>query len=296
MQNILSFYNTNVTLLNIRIKLETVKKSLLFFLLAVSISISLKAQKGWEAGGGLGVSHYFGDLNTNFNVTRPGIAASVTARYNFNDRICAKMAATYGHISADDKYSSNAYERTRNLHFKSAVVDGAAQLEFNFLPYNYFDQTQHFTPYVFLGFNVYNFNPKAQYDGKWYNLRPLGTEGQFRGEEYYTTQMGFVFGGGFKYAMNEEWSINLEISARRLFTDYLDDVSKAYPNMNDLRKLRGPVAVALSDPSIPNSEGLKVGQVGRQRGESRVNDMYTFVTFSVLYYFGDLKCPNISNK
>lgn len=272
------------------------KKSLLFFLFIALSSTFLKAQKGWEAGGGIGVSHYFGDLNTNFDVTRPGICAAVTARYNFNDRICAKMSATYGNISADDKNSTNKFEQTRNLNFKSAIVDGSAQLEFNFLPYNYFDHNQHFSPYLFLGFNVYNFNPKAKYDGKWYNLRPLGTEGQFKGEEYYTTQMGLVYGGGIKVAFNEEWSMNLEISARRLFTDYLDDVSKTYPNMNDLRKSRGPVAVALSDPSIANSEGQKLGQLGRQRGESRINDMYTFLTFSILYYFGDLKCPNISNR
>jgi Domain of unknown function (DUF6089) len=273
-----------------------VKRSILFILFFISITPFLKAQRGWEAGGGVGVTHYFGDLNTSFDISHPGVSVGAIARYNFNDRICAKMAASYGNISADDKLSTNKFEKTRNLNFKSAIIDGSAQLEFNFLPYNYFDRTQHFSPYLFLGFNVYNFNPKSQFEGKTYNLRTLGTEGQFKGEEYYTTQMGLVYGGGFKIAFNEQWSMNIEISARRLFTDYLDDVSKTYPNMNDLRKARGTAAVALSDPSVPDAEGRKIGQVGRQRGESRINDMYTFTTFSILYYFGDLKCPRVSDR
>ena len=251
------------------IKLRTVKKIYFLFFTITFFTQTIKAQRGWEAGGMIGVSQYFGDLNTNFSVKRPGIAVSGVARYNFNERICAKLSATFGQISADDKYSTNKVEQTRNLNFKSNVVDGGAQLEFNFLPYNYFDRNQRFSPYLFLGFNVYNFNPKAKYQDTWYNLRPLGTEGQFKGDEYYTTQMGIMYGGGFKIAFNEEWSMNIEISARKIFTDYLDDVSTTYPNMNDLRKAHGPVAVALSDPSIPDAEGKKAGQVGRQRGNSK---------------------------
>jgi opacity protein-like surface antigen len=277
-------------------KLLTVKK---IFLLSFYISFICQfgfAQRGWEAGGGVGVSHYFGDLNTNFSVQYPGLALTAIGRFNFNDRICVKMAANYGSIRADDKNSSNIFERKRNLNFKSQLFDGTAQLEFNFMPYNYFDKNQRFSPYLFAGFNVFNFNPKAKLNNEVYNLRDLGTEGQFKGEEYYTTQMGLVYGGGLKIALNEAWSINLEISARRLFTDYLDDVSTVYPNMNDLRKLRGDMAVSLSDPSVSNSDGKKIGIPGRQRGEQGGNDIYTFTTISLLYYFGDLKCPTITRN
>ena len=281
---------------NSELKLITVKKILFFILIAPFLTLNLSAQRGWEAGGGIGVSHYFGDLNTSFDVMHPGLSATAIARFNFNDRICLKMSANYGTISADDKNSNNKYELQRNLRFKSMIIDGAAQMEFNFLPYNYFDRTQRFSPYLFLGINVFNFNPRAKYEDKWYNLRPLGTEGQFRGEEYYTTQMGLVYGGGLKIAFNEEWSMNLEISARKLFTDYLDDVSKTYPNMNDVRKQHGAIAVSLSDPSIVAENQPKVGQFGRQRGDSRTNDMYTFFGVSLLYYFGDLRCPPVGNR
>jgi hypothetical protein len=269
----------------------------IIFLLATAISTNLlPAQRGWEVGGWAGVTQYFGDLNTNFNLMHPGIAAGVGARFNFNERICAKLGGTFGTISGNDQYSDNPFQLRRNLNFKSNILDIAGQLEFNFMPYNYFDHTKRFSPYLFAGFNVYNYNPKAEYQGKTYALRPLGTEGQFKGEEYYTTNIGLVYGGGFKIALNEVWSINIDISARKLFTDYLDDVSRTYPNFNDLKKLRGEVAVALSDPSIPDAEGKKFGQVGRQRGDRKDNDMFAFLTLGLLYYFGDLKCPTISNK
>ena len=254
------------------------------------------AQRGWEVGGWLGVSNYFGDLNTTYSLKRPALAGGAVFRFNFNERLCAKMSANYGSLSADDKDSRNVFEQRRNLNFRTNIFEGIGQFEFNFLPYNYFDKTQWFSPYLFAGLGVFNFNPQGKFNNTWYDLRPLGTEGQFRGEEYYTTQMAFVYGGGFKVALSEVWSLNFEISARKLFTDYLDDVSKTYPNMNDVRKQNGAIAVQLSDPSITTDGQLKVGQFGRQRGDSKSNDMYTMFGVSLLYYFGDLRCPPVNNR
>ena len=271
-------------------------KRLLFLLSTVLFTQNLTAQRGWEIGAWAGVSHYFGDLNTKPDLSHPGFAGGAMFRFNFNERLCVKFSANYGTIGADDKNSTNPFELSRNLNFRSNIFDGAGQFEFNFLPYNYFDRTQHFTPYLFGGLCVYNFNPQGKLNNTWYDLRPLGTEGQFKGEEYYTTQLGIVYGGGFKIALDEVWSINIELSMRLLANDYLDDVSKTYPNINDLRKTRGDIALQLSDPSIPGADGKKIGTFGRQRGDSQSNDMYTFFGVGLLYYFGDLRCPPVNNR
>ena len=78
--------------------------------------------------------------------------------------------------------------------FKSNIFDGTAQFEFNFLPYIHGSKDQFYTPYLFAGFSVFYFNPKAELDGETYELRPLGTEGQFKGDEYYTVQGAFTYG------------------------------------------------------------------------------------------------------
>ncbi|MFM8362552.1 MAG: DUF6089 family protein [Haliscomenobacter sp.] len=255
---------------------------------------SLNAQKGWEAGVMGGVAYYFGDLNTNYYLGLPNAAGSVLARYNFNERLCFKMAAAYGHIEGDDALSKNIFERSRNLSFRSPILDGSANVEFNFLPYFHGSRTEFFTPYVFAGISVFSFNPMAYYQNKWVELRPLGTEGQFKGEEYYAVQPAFSFGGGFKMDINSEWSINIEIAARNASTDYLDDVSTVYPDMRDLGRQRGNIAVALSDRSVelPPVPGSQIGEEGSQRGNGKENDRYLFLQAGIVRYFGSLRCPD----
>jgi len=274
-----------------------VKKIRLFtLLLGILLCNFLSAQRGWEAGGWIGLSHYFGDLNTGYSLSSPGLAAGVIARYNFDERVCLKFSANYGQGSGDDAKSKNAYEKARNLSFRSPVMEGSAQVEFNFLPYIHGSRDNFYTPYLFGGFSVVNFNPQAELNGKWHDLRPLGTEGQFRGEEYYSTTGALCYGGGFKIDLSYEWSINLEIGARYLFSDYLDDVSTVYADKEDLENLRGDIAVALSDRSIlvPGVNDGQIGQTGRQRRNSTTKDTYVFLGIGFLYYFGDLRCPPYS--
>jgi len=252
------------------------------------------AQLGWEAGGWLGTSYYFGDLNTSFNLSKPGIAGGLIGRWNFNDRLCLKFGANYGNISAYDADSKNSYEKARNLSFKSVIIDGTAQFEFNFLPYIHGSKDQFYTPYLFTGFSVFYFNPKAEYNGEFVELRPLGTEGQFKGDEYYTVQGALTYGIGFKIDLSYEWSLNFELSARRLFSDYLDDVSTVYPDMDDLEAQRGQIAVDLSDRSMVGPNEIKIGQAGRQRGDKNNNDTYVMFGIGLVYYFGDIRCPPYS--
>lgn len=274
-------------------------KKLFILLFLCSTTYIINAQKGWEAGGWAGVAHYFGDLNTNYAVSDPGLALGAFGRYNFNNRLCLKLGANFARVSADDFDSQNNFERSRNLHFRSNVIDGLAQFEFNFLPYNHGSRNEFFTPYLFAGASVFAFNPKAEYKDEWINLRELGTEGQFRGEEYYTIQGALVYGGGFKLSLSYEWSIEFELSSRYLFTDYLDDVSTTYPDMDELEGFRGEIAVALSDRStelVPGTIEQAIGDFGRQRGNSNNNDFYATFGVSIVYYFGGINCPNVSRK
>ncbi len=269
------------------------KLVLLSGLLLMAGLSTLTAQKGWEVGPWGGISYYFGDLNSNYDLSKPNPAAGFLARYNFNKRVCLKFSAGFGAIEGKDANSDNIFEQARNLSFRSGLIDGTAQFEFNFLPYVHGSREEFFTPYLFGGLSVFSFNPKAELNGEWYELRPLGTEGQFKGEEYFTTQLGLAFGFGFKVDLSYEWSLNFELSGRRLYTDYLDDVSTVYPDKTDLLKLRGQTAVDLSDRSIliPGVTDGPIGQPGRQRGDSSNNDTYLFLSAAIVYYFGDLRCP-----
>ncbi len=292
-----------IILMNIH-NVGIVKKFCLIIFIILGMLLPGQAQRGWEAGVWMGGSYYFGDLNTSFNLTRPGPAGGVMGRYNFNKRTGLKFSANFGMVYGDDALSKNVYERARNLSFRSTIIEGAGQFEFNFLPYTHGSEEEYFTPYLFAGLSVFSFNPHANYNDEWVALRPLGTEGQFKGEEYYAVSAAVIFGGGLKFDLSYEWSLNIEVAGRHTFTDYLDDVSTEYPDPDNLERLRGPLAVALSDrsgevdPSTlpPGIDFSMIGAEGRQRGESNTRDIYLMFGVGVLYYFGDVRCPDYGSR
>jgi len=254
------------------------------------LSVCSLAQKGWELGGWLGTSYYFGDLNTEFRLNRPGLAGGLMARYNFNTRVSVSNSFNFGRIRAKDEDSSNSVEKMRNLSFYSNVFDLSSTMDFNF--FNYVHGTDEwYTPYVFGGFSVFSYSPKAELDGDTYNLRDFTTEGQLDGESYGNIHAAFTYGIGMKWDINEEWSFNLSLGSRSVFTDYLDDVSNTYPDQNTLTLTQGPIAAQLSDRS--GIDGFATQ--GRQRGDSKENDSYHFIGIGLMRYFGNLECPKISN-
>jgi Domain of unknown function (DUF6089) len=264
------------------------KKSIFFFFLTLFIS-DIQAQRGWEVGVMGGAMFYFGDLNTNFNLRHPGYAGSAVARYNFNNRLCVKASANLGLIKGNDAWSKNVFEQRRNLSFQSNIRDMSLQGEFNFLPYIHGSRTEAFSPYLMAGASVFGYNPTTDLNGELVELRPLGTEGQFSNNEYGTSALALLYGGGFKFSFSDKWSMNIEIAARKVYTDYIDDVSGVYPDVRDVKRLRGDIAASLVD----RSGEPRIGKAGRQRGNGRNNDAYATINIGVLYYFGGLECPSL---
>lgn len=262
--------------------------------------------KGWEVGPWGGVAYYFGDLNTNYRLNRPNAAGGFLGRYNVNDRIAFSLSGNYGKVEAYDSDSQNPFERNRNLSFQSDIWEGSLLFEFNFLPYTHGSRDHFFTPYLFGGLTLFSFNPQAVYDGpdipndnvstgELVDLRPLGTEGQFKGEEYYTTTAAVTYGFGFRFDLSYEWSVNIHIGARDTYTDYLDDVSTVYTDPSDLLRTReqGQLAAYMSNRSLNlSSDDTPLGRVGQQRGDDNNDDFYLFAGIGVMYYFGDVRCPN----
>lgn len=270
--------------------MNSIRNQIFGITIIIMIAFQANAQKGFELGGWLGTSYYFGDLNTTLRIVKPGIAVGVLARKNFNNRVSIRTSLNFGQVGADDADSDNNFERNRNLSFRSNIFDWSNMIEFNFFNYEHGHPTYNKTPYFFGGFNLFHYSPTAELNGTRYKLRPLGTEGQVVGQEYGSVNAGLLLGGGFKFDINRTISVNIDVSTRFLFTDYLDDVSTVYPNKTELLANRGATAVALSDRSL--IEGL--GDESRQRGDTKGKDKYTFFGVSIMRYFGGIECPEIS--
>src|SRR4051812_21187317 len=85
-----------------------------------------------EFGIGIGVGHYFGDLNTDASINRPKFSAGVFFIKQFNNYIGLRIAGDYTFLGYSDIYSKNATQLRRNLSFNSNVWELSLSGYFNF--------------------------------------------------------------------------------------------------------------------------------------------------------------------
>jgi hypothetical protein len=148
--------------------------------------------------------------------------------------------------------------------------------------------------YGFVGMGVFYFNPKGRLpNGEWTALYPLHTEGQgLPGgpKQYSRVSFCIPVGGYYKLTINKIWSIGVEFTYRKTFTDYIDDVGGAYYDPAKLLAAYGPLSAQMSDPSIgldpnlvtatkPNADGSPAQRGDRQR------DSYMSLEITASYIF-----------
>ena len=148
-----------------------------------------------EFGIGVGVGHYFGDLNTDASINRPKFSAGLFFIKQFNNYIGLRIAGDYTFLGYSDIYSKNPTQIRRNLSFNTNVWEFSLSGYFNFFRFIPGVQGYKFTPYLSLGAGVFSYDPYAYLDGTKYYLRQLGTEGQNvdSTKKQYSTIWPFVY-------------------------------------------------------------------------------------------------------
>ncbi len=214
---------------------------------------------------GIGVSSYYGDLQTQAVIPQP----SLFVEYNkgMTEHLVAKFALSFYRIGASDSDTDPSKQvdlNARNLSFRANNFEFSSMLEYRVLDGRE-EQKSLLNPFFFVGIGVTTNNPKAEKDGKKYNLRPLRTENI----EYPGSAMVFPAGLGIRIKPVSIAVIIFEMGYRFTLTDYLDDVSTVYP---DFSELSSDLAREFSDrrPEI----GLSPGKVGGTRGNPDLKDGY----------------------
>ncbi len=152
-----------------------------------------------------------------------------------------KLTASDNDIEFISKEDPEYQRYRRNLDFRTNITEGHLHLHFFPLQYNQNVALKKFPlqPFFYGGVGYYSFNPEGTYfdplDNKtvWTALQPLHTEGQGYAEypdrkPYNLTQVNIPYGFGATYFMAENLFISVSMNNRKLFTDYLDDVSTNY--------------------------------------------------------------------
>lgn len=286
-------------------------KYLIAILLSVLVFFGLKAQQYGksavhEIGIEIGTANYLGDLGATgdlwfFGAIEPKAfrpAIGIIYKSNFSSFFTFKSSLTVARIYGNDKFNDN-FER--NLHFRSNVADFTAMIEWNWLPYKIGAYNRKFTPFLGIGVGGYYYNPKAELNGEWVRLQPLGTEGQGLVEypnrtKYSLLGLSIPMSGGIKWHVNDKVGMGLSLQYRYIFNDYLDDVSTAYPDLslyeNNYVSAVAEEAIALSYRQI---NGNPDTATDRKRGNSEKNDAFYMIMFQLSYRLGQghVVCPTL---
>lgn len=278
--------------------------SLLFlYLLILNLNCSAQynyfnSQSNWSANKhelimGFGATQFTGDLGgtpnvgkdyslRDINLKSTGYAGLIGFRIRFHPWFATTTSVSLFQLKGDDKLSSNVVRNSRNLNFKSNTLEVQQRLEYIFyslervggrynIPVRNQPKGKNQQYYIFGGIGIININPMGLYNGEWYKLRPLKTEGQGLDEgakPYKNYTLTIPFGLGFRVGINRFWRIGFEASYVKTFSDYIDDVSGIYYDPNNLES---SLAAHFSNPSNQNTDWFVAGQ---QRGDSKQKDAY----------------------
>ena len=183
-----------------------------------------------------GLINYQGDLNpTSFSFSHSNFAKGIIFRKPLNRWFSIRAGFNSGKIEAADAWNRD-YLKSRNLSFTTAINEVYTGLEISLLDIS----VKKISPFLYGGISIFHFNPWAKdNNGEKTYLKPLSTEGQGLAQfpeqkPYNLTQLALAFGGGVKYAVNDALFISIELSQRKSFTDYVDDVSSNYVDQNIL--------------------------------------------------------------
>jgi hypothetical protein len=240
------------------------------FLLCVSVT-TIQAQK-FSIRYSLGVANYAGDLQAKaYTFDQCQLAGGLGLHYEISDHFTARADFYLGKVSAADRHSGIPSNVARNLEFTSNIEDFTLSAEYDLLSLKKWKAT----PYIFAGFGVYHFDPYTsdQLGDKIY-LRPLGTEGQGvnGSSKYNLTQLNIPYGAGIKVALSEDVRLGVEVGFRKLFTDYLDDVSGTYYT---------PYSSLSTGAQEYAYRGSGAYPGGSKRGNSGNNDDYYFTQLTL---------------
>ncbi|CAA9508295.1 MAG: hypothetical protein AVDCRST_MAG96-2329 [uncultured Segetibacter sp.] len=259
------------------------KKNIFFFLIFLT-SASIAQPVRLHVMGGF--SNYSGDIRQQrFTLDRASSVISAGGTFNITDKLALRSDYSFTRLGADDKYNKPDL-RIRNLNFKTLLQELTLMGEYDIANLN----DQRLTPYLFAGIGVFHFSPytldTATGNKVW--LAGLSTEGQGLPEYpnrklYKKTQFNIPVGAGLKYALSDDIYLGFEIGIRKLFTDYLDDVSTTYADRNILFSRKGQQAADYAFRGDELKPPLPYPRTGSLRGNSKRNDYYYYGQFRISF-------------
>ncbi|HXA01290.1 MAG TPA: DUF6089 family protein [Cytophagaceae bacterium] len=269
-------------------------------------------------GASLKATYFHGDVLADLQCVRPGFGLHLNRRLSPRFSFMSELA--WVRIMGDDYTSSNLLAPAkintyiRNLSFRNDIKQLSAIFKYDIFPnMNHYRKRPEYNLYLFSGLTGFYHNPKAKDNkGKWTSLRPLHTEGV----KYSAWQIAIPVGIGVRYKLSIQWDLEVDLTYMITFTDYLDDVSKNYPDPSTLSSdkarmfsnrtadstdaLTGSsrdlayIQADLNSPIVgsANNKYVQGYGPGSKRGTMKGFDSYAYISIRVSYAIpGFVNCP-----
>lgn len=220
-----------------------------------------------------------------WNFANMNMTLGAGIHYRFHRQFETKQSLSLLQFSGNDAWYKVEANRGRNLNFRTRALEWSSMLIWSPVHWDVQRRNHHHHLYIGSGWAILVFSPTAEINGAYHKLRPLGTEGQGidRGKNVYSKSslnLPAVF--GYRYKLNDDYVIGLELNVRKSFSDYLDDVSTTYTDNDNLRKERGDVAADLADRNLDG----KLRAKGVSRGNPGAKDNYGCLLLTFAYFLG----------
>jgi hypothetical protein len=252
-----------------------------------------------DLGGKKGIGRNFiKDLR--WKTARPSYGTYIAATYK--NAITGRIEGTFGQVVGYDSILKNVASSTagryeRNLSFRSKIAEVQLAVEVHPLFFKSYDDDDppRLSPYGIIGAGYFSFDPEAHLNGQWFSLAPLRLEGQGMAEypdrkPYRLNQVNILGGLGLRYEINPALNARVELVHRKLFTDYLDDVSTNYIDPALFYNYLPPVQAAIAQQLYFRRNELNASDTqplaGDQRGDPKDNDAYFTIQAKIGFTFG----------
>ncbi|MFO7789153.1 MAG: DUF6089 family protein [Bacteroidales bacterium] len=242
--------------MNVKRGNKAIKKSLSRMFLGIvfcGMLFPARAQQSGELGLHLGGTYYLGEMNWAMPFYSTRLNYGAFYKQHINSRLSIKYGGFYTHIQAFDEDSRFLYQNIRDFAFVTSLIEGAAQVEFNFLVYELGETKKKFyTPYVNLGLGAC-----------------------YAHEANHEFSVVIPMGVGIKMNLTRRVIIGAELAYRKTFSDMFDF-------------LTGEDLDIYEQAKVPLTQTNDVKQLGFNTN----NDWYSYaaVTLSYVFKIADTEC------
>ncbi len=177
----------------------------------------------FEAGVFVGAAGYNGDIDVTtqnwWSSKRP--ALGLVGKYRLSARWLLRGQFIGSRLTASEKNSSVAWQQARGFSFSNRLRELSVLGEYEFA------NLGRFRLYALGGGALAFHKPQTDYNG-------IDTQNNDNQSNKSTTSFTIPIGVGAKYAFAPRWTLGIESSMRKTFTDYLDGISNlGNPQKND---------------------------------------------------------------